>query len=1296
MLALSINHISQDNNGFIWIGSLRGLSKYNGLNSKSINRFNNKNIEFINPSKSIKDALWVCSRKTIFLYDTRTNKVLRKTNVKKANILSAFVDHKDILWIGTNRGIAYFNKSSGKLSWLKTHSDLSHKRIRSLYITPNNEYLWAGTFNKLNRISLSDFKLTIYDLKKDFNPNIANNLITSIQAYAKNNCDSLWIGTQTGLCLFNTQTGTYKAFRTDNSNLKSNLINSITVQEQHIWIGSTMGLYKMNKNTYQMESYFHQALIPTSLGNNYVFNTFLDKNNVLWIGTRNSLCITDTKPIPIKTVIINTTPDRTVAANRISAITFASDSTYWLATNSGVLRYKNKILPAIEDEYSNFKLLATRINDIDYFNNKIYITTSAGINIWDNQTKEMTSLPTGLMTDNKLRYPISLHLIHDNHFWVINHAQNLFQITRDSNKNYNIKQFKTSNNGKLLFEKNGFWMFKNRSLEYFDFVENRITITKSLESFVTNNSKNIASCGDSLIWLGTSKEIIKYDRKTNQLKKISLSLSDLSGLGNLICDKNGNVWGAGAQTVFKLNKKNQIEYFSIKEKSLINRLIFNCCCISMDDKIAFGGYDGFVIFNENLSVNNHHTEQQIKIVDIKIKNKTVPVNKKFEGKVVLRENIAFLDDIILNYSQNSITLDFASLNYSTAEQNKFKYILEGFDTKWQTTSGRHTSINYSNLRPGKYTFKVKGVDNYGNAMNIASKLKLIISPHPLFSNIAIGIYIIITISLIYLFVSFRLRILHSTNEMKIIKLKALHNEEIISTKQRFFTNISHELRTPLSLISGPLTKINQNPDLPISIKKQAQIALQNSNRLQRLVSQILDFRKVESNTIRLRVTRVDNIIPILKNIFTLYQSHAQNIGIEYEFICSESHIATWVDIQRIETCVSNLLSNAFKFTEAPGKISLSIQKVNQTDCDSGALSICVSDSGVGIPPEEQDKVFERFFQSSKNRGKQQGSGIGLSMVKEYIERHSGTIKLQSQLNKGTSFELLIPLGNKHIKEQDKFIRKEETPEIETSIKKELTKTENLHTGQDRKNVLIVEDEPEIIEFIQISLEGKYNFFSAANGQIGLERLKKENIDLVISDVSMPVMDGYEMSRRVKKLYPDIPILMLTAKTLIDDEIKGINCGANCYLPKPFDIGLLEAYIESLLKLNTDRTGNIAIQDITTPQPIKTQSVEEKILLKIVKYVEDHMSDPELDNEQLCADLGFSYSTLYRKIKSTTDMSIAELVRSIKLKRAAQLLKEGNMNVTEVMYAVGFTNISYFSRCFKKEFNVSPSNYLHKI
>jgi DNA-binding response OmpR family regulator/nitrogen-specific signal transduction histidine kinase len=531
------------------------------------------------------------------------------------------------------------------------------------------------------------------------------------------------------------------------------------------------------------------------------------------------------------------------------------------------------------------------------------------------------------------------------------------------------------------------------------------------------------------------------------------------------------------------------------------------------------------------------------------------------------------------------------------------------------------------------------------------------------------------------------------NEIKIAKLEKEHAEELVQAKLQFFTSISHELRTPISLIIPPIQQVLKRGNLGEEDKSLINLAGKNSQRLLRLINQILDFRKLEHEHQALKLSWFD-LVPYCHELYTLFTDKAARNEIEFNYVATAKQCEIWADKEKVEIIIFNLLSNAFKFTPKKGNITLTLEIEESSKYAKGCAKISVSDSGIGIAQEEQMKVFEQFYQTSDAKNIDNGSGIGLTLASEFTKLHRGEIKLTSLKGKGSTFTVLLPLGSDHFPlEMDRGER-----EVTLIVKKPVSDSGDsyqFNLSTDKPLVLLVEDNTDMVDFVKLSLREKYNFLTAENGEDALNKVHHIMPDIIISDIMMPVMDGLELCRRIKKenKTSHIPIIVLTAKSLTAQKIEGIKVGADIYLTKPFEIELLEAHIDHLLERKIELAQYFRNELITQPvQNTGRENEDDKFLKKVMNTIEANISNPDFSVELLSDEMGMSSAHLYRKLKSLTHLSANEIIKKYRLKKASILLKNKEGNISEIMYEIGFSNLSYFSKCFRNEFGVTPKEY----
>jgi DNA-binding response OmpR family regulator/nitrogen-specific signal transduction histidine kinase len=534
-----------------------------------------------------------------------------------------------------------------------------------------------------------------------------------------------------------------------------------------------------------------------------------------------------------------------------------------------------------------------------------------------------------------------------------------------------------------------------------------------------------------------------------------------------------------------------------------------------------------------------------------------------------------------------------------------------------------------------------------------------------------------------------------------IRIEKERNEEMAMLKQRFFTNISHEFRTPLTLIAGPTHEILEKNTIDSENRKLVEIISRNSERMLRLVNQLIDFRKMEVGPVKLNESKRD-MVDFCTQVFHHFDDQAERKNIEYSFSSGIEKLELSFDPGKMETVLYNLLSNAFNFTPAGGKISMELELKNGTpgNNDPKSYRIRVRDSGPGISNKEIPRIFDRFYQSMKGNGTSTGSGIGLTMVKEYVKMHGGKVTVKSKSGQGSVFSISLPAkqvdlvpGNTSQAESTSLYDERKTRIIEEAVS-----VENTTIKPGNQVILLVEDNPEIIDYIKLGLAEKYTFRFAENGAEALQMVDTEIPDMIISDVVMPEMDGHVLCNHIREnpRTSHIPFIMISALTLNDQQIEGLKSGADAYLTKPFIIKYLDALVENLFHRKELLMEYARMQTILNPAEIKVSSTDEKILKQVITFIESHISDPELNVKNICQATGFTHSYLYRAIKRMTGETLNELIKDIRIKRAAQLLKTRKLSIAEVMVEVGFSNHSYFSKCFRKVYKVSPGNYLDSL
>jgi len=1302
-----ITDITQDKYGFMWIGSYSGVLRYDGNNIISINSICRDQDPVLKSAVSSlycdndKDILWVGSRDGFYSLDIRSFSVRKIELGQFTDIRTLYNENDSILWIGTQFGLLKFNKNDLSYKVFNNkNSNLSNNLVRAVYKDDSGN-LWVGTLNLMNVLYKGNKRFEHFNLKGDYAPQIHNNLILNITRFSAASDTLIWVGTGTGLILFNRITKKYKAYRKKKSLSNNKILAVLPDGDGKIWVGTDFGLNLLDVKSGESIDYYHNPFDHNSLTSNVIRSFFKDNSGILWIGTFRGANLYNKSLTSFEYYPVSYRVHDHIVGSRTLDIFEDKPGVFWLGTQRGVLKFSTEkgIIKEIKHKPGDTKgLLASKSLSV-YFDDykRLWIATNKGLNIWDSKKNKMYSYPARYGPGPGLKSQFLNNIIEaaDGSFWISTWDAGIHRVYGypEDIDNLKIKLILNKSSSILTSSKDAVWTVIRGVLYRIDLVTNKVDEVRDLNGILNKRTSSSITYSDKgILWIGGGNFLAEYDYSKDEFKLHNIKLGHKYEIINLIETSDGNIWGSTESEIIKYDtRKEEFEFYPL-DKTVFDIIIhYGGCCRTRSGELAFTGDDGFLKFDPE-KIYKSEFNPNVCISEFYFGGKKILPGEKTDGKTFLKEDISFTKEIRLPYSKNALMLTFASTHYFSTRGNFFAYKLEGIDDDWIYTTGEKNFAVYSNLPSGKYLFKLKGTNNDGVWSDKIHTLKINIKP-PVWAGWQFIVLYIVVLSLlvwaiIYFYRSKQAWLLKLNN----IKLEKEQNEKLALAKQRFFINISHEFRTPLSLIIGPANELARKDSIKGDELKLSAMIVKNANRLMRLVNQILDFRKLEVNSNRLIKIRLD-IVTFCKRTFEFFTPQAEKHNIKYTFSSNVGKLEMCFDKGKMEMILYNLLSNAFNFTPDNGTISVELY-VDQ-EGDNKRVHIKVSDTGIGIEQGETDKIFERFYQSERGERTGYGTGIGLTIVKEYVEMHEGTIKVSSTPGKGSVFEIIIPLKTELGMERadtdgyydmdvlnDDFEQKERVDPKDILFEKQV--------------ILIVEDDSEVIDFIKLSFKNKYDFLVAANGREALNIVENKQVDLVISDVMMPEMDGYELIKKLKynPKTGHIPVILLSAKSLTDDQIMGIKSGADAYLTKPFDIKYLEAIIENQLSRRELLLEHFRMQSLLNPTEIELTSVDEKILKQVITYIESHISDPDLNVKLICKATGYTHSFLYRKIKQLTGETLNELIRDIRIKRAAQLLKTGKFTVSEVMMEVGFSNHSYFSKCFRKVYNTSPGNFLN--
>lgn len=1306
----SVRHIVQDKYGFLWLGTFSGLNRFDGYEFKSYlststgdNKIYNDDITALVLDEDSHN-LWIGTRNglTLFKTDEQTFTTYlpdenKPNSLPDAEIRSVYVDKLKRVWVGTKtKGLYIFNPENEKFKKVVINNFNYIKEI----FEDKNGYIWIGSYDSggVARITIDSegeiSQAITYTLSIP-NSIEKNPYLNFIYEDAKSD---IFVGTREGLYKLNKTTNEIENLEIENLDIKDSLgpyfLSVIQAPDGKYWLGTLGGIIVCNQleDISRGEFKWYYSVLPddNSLVDNLVSALYFDTSGVLWIGTEDGLDKYD----PFENQF-NINKDISLHINnqvpRIRGFNKTHDGKVIVATrhNGLFISEEDSFIPL----YNNQKDIAS-IYSLDgevfycgLWNGKLLVydyknNTSKVISVGFEQSAIFAFENLG---NNKLI------LGSFGEGAVIFNTETL---KKEEGTEHLLKGFQINEIVKEIDEyiwfatETGVVKYTISSDTFAYYRKSRI----EKDGLPHDNVSDILFDQKGRLWAATRQGISWFDPQTNNFKALK-EPKELQGkwITDMLTDTNGDLWlNMNNNSVARL--KSNLKNYNIYNVNSGNRLdVFSSSGFYNfgNSNIYLGGKNGIIYFSPYTIRENQIAPNPV-ITEFKIQNEVVYPGKEINDQIPLKKDINDDKNIALNYKNRNFSLQFSVPSYANEKLNKFEYMLKGFDENWISTTSNSRTVQYTNLFPGDYIFKIKSSNSDGFWSEVVS-YKIKITPPFWLTYQALLLFMVLLFFVIYIVrkeIKNRLRL---KQELVTEKVNRERDVKLNNEKLRFFTNISHELRTPLTLILGPAKQLLEEADDSSSEYQKSRFNLihQNASRLLNLVNQVLDFRKAQTGELKLKVSKTD-ILLYTKNTFESFKEFAYNKHIELNFNSEDETLFGWIDKDKYDKILYNLLSNAIKFTNKYGHVDLFIKLKGE---DNSILVIEVSDDGIGIPLKSQEKIFTRFYQATNSKENNTGSGIGLSLVKSLVELHKGTITVESKPKQGSIFTFEIPISRKQYTKKEVFefvsTAEVEEPMPFVPVKKVTTNTEI------KEKVLVIEDNIELRRYLIDYLSDYYKVYEAENGEEGLQICRKIKPMLCVADVMMPVMDGLEFCNELKndEFISHIPVVLLTALSENEDKVKGYDVGADAYLVKPFDPSLLKSVIVNIIKTRLELKTKFS-DEVESEVGLLTHSpVDKELMEKITNLIEDNLDKADLTTSFLCQELGMSSSKLYRKIKELTDLAPNEFIRTIRLKKSAQLLKTKKYNVSEVTDLIGFNDPLYFSRCFKKQFGFPPSKLL---
>ncbi|MEZ4989207.1 MAG: two-component regulator propeller domain-containing protein [Saprospiraceae bacterium] len=1329
----TVNAIAQDGEGLIWVGTNNGLNRYDGQEMEVYHRdiqdphslpgnivlallhshhgrlwiiTGNNRLCWYDPERNgfivpqLKDQLTqVAIRVQDMAEDTSgrlwilstDNRIYCISGLETSNTplqLQSFssslaqdtlinrivIDHRDGLWMETREaGIFLFKTGSGALDLIRHFPNSEHLRIID---REDKGQLWfAGPQEEIFRASLdSDIPsiLPFYDLK-DIIPDA---IINSIKTDDKG---AVWIALY-GAGLVELIPGKpsfsythYPGYGESRGELANNRLLSLLLDRYNVlWIGTEAGLFSNHLHQKPFYQIGKQYQIGEALVNNIVHAIYRDR--YLWIGTRSGLTVIDTMEQRFYNYLEAGTG--TGIEGNITCLYKDHSGFMWIGAFNGLLRvrpdnaaklqlqpvpFQNSSFPRLQHE--NFVSICEDEQGriwLGTFNQGIYIVPVGTDGTPDYRKIRKLDTPGNFVLTNMYKDPF------DNTIWVGTRNRGLMRITSSPPDEFHVDWFRhqAGNSGSLSFDHT-----------------NPIIKTDPQTLWVGT----IGGGFNKLDFSGDSVQVSQYT--THQ------GLPD-NTIHSIRADREGRLWLGSTVGLTRFDPRQEtFTHYDWRDGLQGNLFIVNSSFRDRQGRLYFGGANGLNFFQPE-DIFSESSVPDILIRDLKIINNSILPGEKVNGRIVLSHPIYQLDSIVLKEKENDLTFDIRAIHTAAPEKNRLSYRLTGHQEEWIDANGGQATINYSNLRPGSYTLEIRAANGDGIENPQIRSMFIRVRPYWYKTRFAYLSYGLLLLLALWQFRQFIIMQSNLRNNLKIARIEREKDLEMANMKTRFFNNMTHELRTPLTLIQGPVEELIYREDMDADVRKNHHYLIhRNAQKLLQLVNRLLDFRKSESVHFKLSASEGD-LISFAREVFLAFRHLAHEQQIDYVFVSNEKEIRLYFDPEKMEILLGNLLSNAFKYSNTGDKVALRIRST-KTDC-----ILEVADTGRGMKPEEVQRIFDRYFQIVRTESSRIiGTGIGLSMVKTIVGLHQGSIEVETEIDQGSTFIVRLPLGRAHL--SDDQILEEDQPrdriEYHTTPPSVDTNDTTIAIAGEagQLKLLVVEDNPEIRTFICTIFSGTYQVQEAANGLEGLLRLEKEIPDLIISDIMMDQMDGITFCSQVKE-HPDyfhIPVILLTARTSNVYQVDGLTSGADAYITKPFNAQVLQAQADSLLKSRAALKAYYTNRITLGPKAIEVDSEELLFLEQLISLIEAHLNEEQLTAEFLSTQMAMSHSTLYRKIKSYTGESINSFIRSIRLKQAAQLLTDSGMNISEVAYRVGFSDVDYFRKCFKKQFGTTPTDFI---
>ena len=1332
----TVSAIVSDSKGYLWIATPNGLVSYDGYTFEYYyhdqeNQESLPNNYISNLLSDSKGRLWIGTQEGLCIYLTDKEQFVP---IKKSTKKSTFIkeDTQKQIWVGSGSTLTIYNSDTDDLENFKSLTEidleksLGGKPIIDIEFLNDSELLVA-TALKIYKVHFDineNYAVKFSELQFDLN-------VGEIEKIIKVN-NTIWIGTNSGLYHTfheNDQLITLgKYFDSDKGefNKKCEILSLYKDKEKNLWIGTKQnGVLKYDTKNTEFISFKYDSKYENSLTSNRINCFYEDAFGVLWIGTaQGGLNKFDKNQKPFQNYSHNPYDEKSLSSNLITDITEDSEGRIWISFFGSTISRTEEKLNLKTGNQVQFERLEKQLGKLKEqwvlrlyqdFKGYWWISTNKGLYLYDEKNDKLKSVH--LKVEGELVNPIFNRVIDQinldqillaggkvlllNNPWTnilndrpVEVEEEVFKLGKNNQVNDYLKDsfgnywFITANGVFRVANGDGKWLVKNHLTTNSGKDGLKLTYNRIFAIHISSNKDVwLGSFGGGLMKIelnesGEPEKIKSYHKKDG--------LRDEAIYG-IIEDEKGLLWMSTDMGIACFNPLNEtFDFYDANNGILSNNFRQSAFLKTKKGTMLMGGVDGLTIFDPSQILKNEITPK-ILLSKLKINNQPIVSGKEFGDKILLDSSISDTKKLVVDYPNRNISLDIIVQHSATPNKNKLAYKLEGINKDWIEIDGGKTTATYTNLSPGTYDFLYKGTNGDGvwtaNTENFT--IQVLAPWYARWWSITLWSFIILV--MIFGVFKYLVRLEKLNQRLKFEQLDKERVQEMNQAKLRFFTNISHDFKTPLSLIIGPLEKIAEG-NKELNNQKYFTLIQNNISRLQRLVDQLISYRKSEAGHLELNYskTTLGNFIYPLTEAF---EDFSQRALLNFYYKVDNPNRIISLDIDKTERILLNLFSNAVKYTDSYKEISIEAGFLYQQNNEF--LYIQISNTSIGIPPDKIDKIFDRFYRGVDDKNDWGGTGIGLSLCKSLVELMQGTISVTCDADNKTVFKITLPLIDKGV-----FIEEGELNKYQKIVTdwlpSELVIIQDESLDSSQPTILIVDDEQDVRTFLHEAFRSNYNVILAVDGEEGWGKLNKNHPQLVISDVMMPKLNGYELCEKIKSSseFCHIPVILLTADGDNIKKIEGMELGADDYIIKPFSIKYLEVRVKKLIEKKQPVFEYFSRNSFMPKDSLINSSRDKQFLEKVIASIEKNMANSSFGVEELAADINMSTSHFYRRLKELTGQAPNAYLRNFRLQKAAELLiADKNLTAADVMYEIGLESKSYYSSAFKKIHGVSPSEFI---